>query len=277
MEEKEINYYPTIKQSWGIVGVSILSMILFGVFYVLLSRIVDEELSFLIYYLLSMGAVFWIAHLKRKKWTNVGVYHFGFSSGKIIILISVAVIAIQIGIISPIVSLVPMPEFMKNVFIELAKRNGMFSFITIVIAAPILEELIFRGIILDGFLKKYTPLTSILISSALFAVVHLNPWQFISALIIGIFSGWVYYKTKKLTLSILIHFVNNLAAFSSVYFLHAEVAMDMPLTEQYGGFLNLVMITFGAIVVAVICLYFLRLEIITLNTIYARTQQNIQN
>ena len=91
-----------------------------------------------------MGSVFWIAHLKRRKWTNVTVYHFGFSSGKIIILVSIiAVIAIQIGIISPIVSLVPMPEFMKNVFIEFAKRNGVFSFITIVIAAPLLEELIF--------------------------------------------------------------------------------------------------------------------------------------
>ncbi|HET6541346.1 MAG TPA: CPBP family intramembrane glutamic endopeptidase, partial [Chryseolinea sp.] len=117
--------------------------------------------------------------------------------------------------------------------------------------------------------------TSILISSALFGVVHLNPWQFISALIIGIFSGWVYYKTKNLTLSILIHFVNNLAAFSSMYFLDAEVAMDMPLSEQYGGFLNLVMITFGAIVVAVICLYFLRLEIITMKTNYSVTQHNI--
>ena len=39
-EENEINYYPTIKQSWGIVGVSILSMILFGIVHVLLSRIV---------------------------------------------------------------------------------------------------------------------------------------------------------------------------------------------------------------------------------------------
>ena len=57
-KENEINYYPTIKQSWGIVGVSILSIILFGIVHVLLSRIVGEELSFLIYYLLSIRMSF---------------------------------------------------------------------------------------------------------------------------------------------------------------------------------------------------------------------------
>jgi len=266
MEENEINHYPSVKQSWGVVGLCILFSILFGVPHFFLSRIAGEEFSFLIYYLLSMGTVFWIAHLKRKKLTYISVYNFDFSSAKTIVLVSISVIAIQIGIISPIVSLVPMPEFMKNVFIEFAKRNGVFSFIAIVLAAPLLEELIFRGIILDGFLKRYTPLRSILISSALFGIVHLNPWQFISALIIGIFSGWVYYKTRMVTLSIVIHLVNNLAAFSSMYFLDAEATMDMSLMELYGGFLNFAVITFGAILAAVICLYFLRLEIMTMKT-----------
>jgi hypothetical protein len=64
----------------------------------------------------------------------------------------------------------------------------------------------------------------------------------------------------------MIHFVNNLAAFSSMYFLDAEAVIDMSLTELYGGFLNLVMITFGAIVAAAICLYFLRSEIMTMKT-----------
>lgn len=45
-----------------------------------------------------------------------------------------------------------------------------------VIAAPVLEELIFRGMMLEGLLKKYSPVTSIIISSILFGVAHLNPW-----------------------------------------------------------------------------------------------------
>jgi len=254
---EDVTSYPTIKQAWGIVGIAILSMIVFSPVSLLLNSITGNEHSFLMYYLLSMGAAFFIAHLNRRKKTGVSDYNFDFSTGKIMILISVAVIAMQIGIVVPIVNLIPMPEFMEKVFLEFAKRNGVYSFIAIVIAAPILEELIFRGIILDGFLKRYSPVKAILVSSMLFGVLHLNPWQFIAALIVGIFSGWVYYETKKLTLSILIHLVNNLLAFGSTYLLGAEAFSDMSLTELYGGPFNLFAITLGAVVVAVVCVYFL--------------------
>ncbi len=252
--------YPTIKQSWVIVGIAIVFMILFSPVNLALNTFAGKEVSFLIYYLLSMGATFWFAHLKRRKWTSVSDYNFQFGSIKIAILVSVATIAIQIGIVSPIVSLIPMPESLVKIFIEFAKMKGLYSFIAIIIAAPILEELIFRGIMLNGLLKIYSPLKSIVISSLLFGVVHLNPWQFVAAFVIGIFSGWVYYKTQKLTLCILIHFSNNLFAFGSGYFMDTESIVDKTLTEIYGGYFNLIAITLGAITVGIICLHIIRVE-----------------
>lgn len=83
-------------------------------------------------------------------------------------------------------------------------------------------------------------------------IVHLNPWQFVGALIIGIFSGWVYYKTRKLFLSILIHLVNNLVPFIRLYSIDAEAMMNKSLTESYGGFTNFILITIGAILVSII-------------------------
>jgi uncharacterized protein len=96
--------------------------------------------------------------------------------------------------VGPVGSLIPLPEFMKQIVRELMSRNGFFSLLAIVIAAPILEELIFRGIILHGLLKRYSPFHAILLSSVLFGIVHLNPWQFITGLFIGCFAGWVYYR-----------------------------------------------------------------------------------
>ena len=153
-----------------------------------------------------------------------------------------------------------MPEFMQKIFLEFANQNGVFSFIAIVIAAPVIEELIFRGIILNGLLRRYSPVRSIILSSILFGIVHLNPWQFVSALIIGIFSGWVYYRTRKLSLSILIHLVNNLVAFVGMYFMDVETMMNTSLTELYGGSLNLILITIGAIGVSIFCVLLLRKE-----------------
>jgi membrane protease YdiL (CAAX protease family) len=71
----------------------------------------------------------------------------------------------QIGIIVPIISQIQCQTLCKNI-LDKESSTGVYSFITIVIAAPILEELIFRGIILNGLLKA-TPLKSIIISSLL--------------------------------------------------------------------------------------------------------------
>jgi len=185
-------------------------------------------------------------------------FDFKFSSTKLMLLVTITILAIQIGIVSPIVGSLPMPDFMKKIFLEVAGRTGISSFIVIVIAAPILEELIFRGIILKGLLTKYTPIKSIIISSLLFGIVHLNPWQFIAAMIIGVFSGWIYYKTKKLTLSILIHMVNNFFAFMSMYFMNPETIFEEKLVDSYGGgIITFMIITIGALLISGIGIYLL--------------------
>jgi hypothetical protein len=272
IDKKEI-YYPNVRQSWGIVGIVILSMLLLSPVNILLNNALGRDISFLIYYLLAMGVPFVIVHSIRSKRTGISKYNLSLSSVKIMVLVTISTIAIQTGIISPIVNLLPMPEFMKKIFLELANQNGIFSFVAIVIVAPILEELIFRGIILNGLLRKYSPAKSIIISSILFGIVHLNPWQFIGALIIGLFSGWIYYKTRKLTLAIMIHFVNNLIAFIGMQFTDAETMMNESLTELYGGTANLILITGGAIIVSIIGVFLLRKEFDSLkinngNTLY---------
>lgn len=272
IEKKEI-HYPNVGQSWGIVGIAIFSMLLFSPINVILGSVFGKEISFLVYYLLAMGVPLGIAHLIRNKRTGISKYNFRLSSLKIMVLVSISIIAIQTGVISPIVNSLPMPEFMKKIFLELANQNGMFSFISIVIAAPIMEELIFRGIILNGLLRRYSPVKSIIISSILFGIVHLNPWQFIGASIFGLFSGWVYYRTGKLTLSIIIHSVNNLFAFIGMYFMDAETMMNAPVTELYGGLTYFILITIGAITVSIISVFLLKKEFNSLKIDNCSTQQ----
>jgi len=92
--------------------------------------------------------------------------------------------------------------------------------------------------------------------------LHLNPWQLITAFLIGIFSGWLYYKTNKLSLSIFIHFVNNLAAYLVMQFddTPIEEIANMSLIDQYSGLLNFIGITISAIIILLMCLHLLRNE-----------------
>ena len=87
--------------------------------------------------------------------------------------------------------------------------NKISTFISIVLFAPVLEEFFCRGIILRGLLHHVTPTKAIVLSAFIFGVMHLNSWQAIPAFIIGLFMGWIYWRTHSLWATIFIHFVNN--------------------------------------------------------------------
>lgn len=77
--------------------------------------------------------------------------------------------------------------------------------------APVLEEIIFRGIIQKGLTNKgWQPWKAVLLSATVFGLVHGNPWQLVGAVLLGTVLGTVYYKTGSLLLSILLHAFNNL-------------------------------------------------------------------
>lgn len=152
-----------------------------------------------------------------------------------------------------------MPDSVKKIFMELSKQTGPFAFLTMVVAAPILEELIFRGIMLDGLLYKYPPIKSILVSALLFGLVHLNPWQFVTGFIIGIFSGWVYYHTRSLIACIIIHASANLTGFFMRFIIQdVEAIMNNEPFKVYGGFANFMLITCTCIGVTAFCFWFLK-------------------
>lgn len=78
------------------------------------------------------------------------------------------------------------------------------------IAAPIIEELMMRGIVLGQLCLWYGPVVSVLLSSIFFGILHGNIVQFLYAVIVGIALGVMYIKTKRLSLCMLAHGLLNL-------------------------------------------------------------------
>jgi membrane protease YdiL (CAAX protease family) len=65
---------------------------------------------------------------------------------------------------------------------------------------------------LRGLLNRHRPAVAVGLSAFLFAVLHLNPWQFISPLLLGIAFGWLYLRTGSVGLCVFAHaFSNSLA------------------------------------------------------------------
>jgi uncharacterized protein len=231
-----VNSYPSIKQSFGILGIAVAAMIILLPLYL---SIPDSEVGLLIHYTLSMGATIALSISLRNKRHGVTSFDSRIPDIKIIPWILIAAAGVVFGISSPLSSLIPLNDFFRKVFLEMAGRTGIFTFATVVIAAPVMEEILFRGIILDGFLKRYGPAKAITVSALLFGFLHLNPWQFVSAFCIGILMGWIYYRTGSLALVILIHFANNFLAFVAMKFTaNYEELIDQSIVEYYGGLVS---------------------------------------
>lgn len=79
------------------------------------------------------------------------------------------------------------------------------------VLAPILEEMLYRGIVLRSFLRQYPRWTAIVGSATLFGFVHMNLYQFIDATIFGVLAGWMYQRSQSLIPGIAMHFINNAA------------------------------------------------------------------
>lgn len=92
------------------------------------------------------------------------------------------------------------------------REYKLLSIFIVALLPAVVEEMVFRGVIQHNFNKKYNIVFSILVSSLLFGIAHMNLFQFIFTFILGIFLGYVYYDSKNIIVPILFHFTNNLLA-----------------------------------------------------------------
>lgn len=78
------------------------------------------------------------------------------------------------------------------------------------ILGPIIEELMFRGIIYNELKSKYSNMKSILITTIFFAIIHINIIQILYALIIGFILIFVYEKYNNIKAPIILHMASNI-------------------------------------------------------------------
>ena len=108
-----------------------------------------------------------------------------------------------------LIAWLPAPEWFNQLMQELTGGNLWINLLSVAVLAPLLEEFFCRGLVLRGLLRHATPTRAILWSAFIFAIIHLNPWQALPAFLMGIFFGWVYYRTGSLWTAIFLHATNN--------------------------------------------------------------------
>lgn len=217
--------YPNLKQATVLIG---LYLALYASFF-LGAFTVPQLLG------LSLSSVYLNAGLCVSAITIFGpvIYHFSKKSGlsylwrfrvpnfKVVIVI--VCLALSMRILTPLLSN-PFLFIMRLSQLELEKLimdvpslsiGFILYLVQVLIITPVLEEVLYRKLLLTQLLKRFNPLIAIVISSVAYSLMHIDPSRFLLLVSIGMAFGMVYYYTKSIELSILLHSLYNVVtAFS---------------------------------------------------------------
>lgn len=113
------------------------------------------------------------------------------------------------------------PSFMTGTF-ESGRASGFLPLLifAFIVAAPVGEEVLFRGFLYRGFAAKLGVPVAILVTSALWAILHIQyEWFFVVQIVtLGVFFGGMRWKSGSTLLTILLHGLNNSLALLALAF-----------------------------------------------------------
>jgi hypothetical protein len=128
---------------------------------------------------------------------------------------------------------IPLPEYLQQLLAPL--REMMLSMVKMLVGASsipellfvvlvvalipaLVEELLFRGVIQRSFERVLSPFVSAVLAGTIFGLFHLNPFEMVPLIVLGIYFGVLRQRSQTLLMPIGAHFLNNLLAVLAYYF-----------------------------------------------------------
>lgn len=218
MQQFRQKYYPTILQGIHLV-----------ILYIFIQTIVDFPLALIDYFygteylynsvkkiLLGVGSVLFIIIYGIKKAKLPVLEIFPVKLFNPLILIPIITFLWGAHNLLDVVNvwvekMLPAPPWFWELFNRIFENDYGFwgVFLKVAVIAPIVEEIIFRGLIFNGFRRNYNGFVAVFMSALLFSLFHLNPWQMPATFMLGLLLGWLMLRTDCIFVAILGHSINN--------------------------------------------------------------------
>ncbi|MDE7122991.1 MAG: CPBP family intramembrane metalloprotease, partial [Alistipes sp.] len=110
-------------------------------------------------------------------------------------------------VVEPLTARLPGPPYE-------AMGRGAWTFAALAVLAPLFEELLCRGIVLEAVRARHGAVRAWLVSSLFFGVMHLYPAQAVGAFVVGLVLGYVCIATGSLWGAVALHALNNALAYA---------------------------------------------------------------
>jgi len=128
----------------------------------------------------------------------------------------------------------PMPPEVEEIFQRVLEYHTLPQFLWVfaflVVVAPVTEELMFRGLFLHRLAEGYGPWPAIFGSALCFGIFHILPWQAIGAVVVGIYLGWLAFRTGSIFTAMAAHALFNLVPVAAT-----GLAGEIPILRGLGA------------------------------------------
>ena len=132
----------------------------------------------------------------------------------------------------------------------------LLNLLLLAVLPAVCEELIFRGIILNGLKKEHSPAAAILISAALFTLMHGTLQQTLYQFILGTFLSILMYYTANIIYPIITHFLSNAFVIVASYIELKNTTGGSTSTAITGVTTIDLIVGFGLALIGIIAMYF---------------------
>lgn len=163
-------------------------------------------------------AVLWLYVRLRGGKRPIYIRHSISGLNPSVVLVGVVwLLAAQI-LLEPLMTLLPQSE-------GRGIGRGAWACVTALVSAPVLEELLCRGVLFETLRKRWGAMVSVFLSSLFFGLMHLDWATMVVAIVAGVIFGILYVRTSSLFATIIIHSINNAMAFALIVFGVGDVSL----------------------------------------------------
>jgi|SRR3972149_3254751 len=176
-----------------------------------LSLIVNIATCLYVFYIIRIGYGLPVASLgftvhNWKRDVKIGLKHY---------LIVLPIIILAGFVVDFVLRIFGIEPEQQDIISKILNEDSLgvltFMFFFGMLAAPVVEELLFRGFLQSAVKTTFGKLKAILISGFLFALVHLNAHVFLQIFILGLLLAYLFEKTGSLIAPITVHICHNTA------------------------------------------------------------------
>lgn len=155
-------------------------------------------------------------------WQQLGFYKF--KPLQALLLIAIATVLL---LLATVIAYALVAKLAPSVNLDQEQVTGFDSarsslelalaFVGLVVVAPFVEEIVFRGFMLPAFAQSFGFAGGAVATSLLFGLAHWQVNVAIATFVLGLLLAWLYKRTGSLWPAILFHSLKNLVAFVIIF------------------------------------------------------------